>query len=72
MSVGLDACKLLITNVKTGDGNAQHTRRVRMNVLYAIDFKDGERGRNRTYNLLIKSSTGTRNQLLRPNVTDYY
>ena len=22
---------------------------------YAIDYKDGERGRNRTYNLLIKS-----------------
>ena len=22
---------------------------------YAIDFEDGERGRNRTYNLLIKS-----------------
>jgi hypothetical protein len=54
-SVGLDASKPLITKIKTGNGSAKHTHRVRANILYAIDFKDGERGRNRTYNLLIKS-----------------
>jgi hypothetical protein len=26
--------------------------------MYVIDSKDGERGRNRTYNLLIKSQVG--------------
>ena len=55
MSVGLDDSKPLITQVKTRVGNAQHIRKVHVNILYVIDSKDGERGRNRTYNLLIKS-----------------
>ena len=33
-------------------------------ILYAIDSKDGERGRNRTYNLLIKSSSIRTDSLL--------
>jgi hypothetical protein len=34
---------------------AEHTSQGAREYPYTIDFKDGERGRNRTYNLLIKS-----------------
>ena len=55
MSVGLEVAKPLRKNVKTGSGNAERTSAVLVVIPYAIDSKDGERGRNRTYNLQIKS-----------------
>ena len=45
----------MIRRVKTGSANAERTSTMIVIIPYAIDFKDGERGRNRTYNLLIKS-----------------
>jgi hypothetical protein len=55
VSVGLEADKPLRKKVKTGSGNAERTNAVLVIISYAIDYRDGERGRNRTYNLLIKS-----------------
>jgi hypothetical protein len=55
VSVGLNTRKPLIQKVKTGRRKPTHARGVRLHVMYVVDFKDGERGRNRTFNLLIKS-----------------
>ena len=67
MSVGLEAGKPLRRKVKAGSGNAERTSGVLVIISYAIDYKDGERGRNRTYNLLIKSpNSTTANQQDRP------
>jgi hypothetical protein len=55
VSVGPVAGKLLRRKVKTGSGNAERSSVVLVIVPYAFDYKGGERGRNRTYNLLIKS-----------------
>jgi hypothetical protein len=35
--------------------NAERTSTMIVIIPYAVDYEDGERGRNRTYNLLIKS-----------------
>jgi hypothetical protein len=50
-----EAGKPLRRKVNTGNGNAECTSVVLAIIPYIIDYKDGERGRNRTYNLLIKS-----------------
>ena len=55
MSVGPEAGKPLRRKVNIGNWNAERTCGALVIIPYAIDYKDGERGRNRTYNLLIKS-----------------
>jgi hypothetical protein len=55
VSVGLEAGKPLRRRVKAESENAERTSGVLVIISYAIDYKDGERGRNRTFNLLIKS-----------------
>ena len=55
VSVGPEPDKSLRRKVKSGSGNAERTSVVLVIIPYAIDYKDGERGRNRTFNLLIKS-----------------
>jgi len=54
-SVVLEAGKSLIRRVQTGSANAECGSAMIVINPYAIESKDGERGRNRTYNLLIKS-----------------
>jgi hypothetical protein len=61
VSVGPEPDKSLRRKVKTGSGNAERTSVVLVIIPYAIDYKDGGRGRNRTFNLLIKT----------PNREDY-
>ena len=55
MSVDLEARKPLRKKVSTGNRNAKRINAALVIIMYPIDSKDGERGRNRTYNLLIKS-----------------
>ncbi len=56
MSVVLSACKLLRTRLKTGNRNALPLEESAQILMYIIDSKDGERGRNRAFNLLIRRS----------------